>query len=199
MQQNPWDKSRRSGRPWLWLWWDLSRVDGWLQQCREGRMCCLSLSPACNRELYLLEALIYVLQNKDRKKERERERRHTRFEYPTKSQPIFFIYIMIAWAESSTFLYTIGRYSASSASENPSLWIIFICLTMVLFPDSPEPMKLFSPTVKKDMKGVYQGVGSCILVWNVSSGPRSLCLSGRSVLFLRDLLWIHSCPWCVVV
>jgi hypothetical protein len=67
------------------------------------------------------------------------ESKHTQFEFSTKSQPIFLIYIMTAWAESNTFLYTIGRYSASSASENPSLWIIFICLTMVLFPDSPEP------------------------------------------------------------
>lgn len=46
---------------------------------------------------------------------------------------------MTRCAESSTFIYTTGRYSANSKGENPPWYMIFICLTNVVFPDSPEP------------------------------------------------------------
>jgi hypothetical protein len=35
--------------------------------------------------------------------------------------------------------YTTLLYWSSSSLEYPFWWIIFICLTIVLFPDSPDP------------------------------------------------------------
>lgn len=39
-------------------------------------------------------------------------------------------------------LYTTGRYCSHSSGEYPNSWMIFICLTIVLFPDSPAPVIL---------------------------------------------------------
>ena len=36
------------------------------------------------------------------------------------------------------------RYSSNSLVGNPSPWIIFICLTRVLLPDSPAPINIKS-------------------------------------------------------
>jgi hypothetical protein len=54
--------------------------------------------------------------------------------------PIFLIARTIACAESTRFLHTVMRYVRSSSRGNPFWWMIFICFTIVDFPDSPEPV-----------------------------------------------------------
>ena len=58
----------------------------------------------------------------------------------SQSIPIFLITRTIACAESTKFLDIVMRYVRSSSRENPFWWMIFICFTIVDFPDSPEPV-----------------------------------------------------------
>ena len=47
-----------------------------------------------------------------------------------------------------------GSVSHSSSSVKPFWWIIFICFTMVDFPDSPEPRSRLEGGVGEWMRGV---------------------------------------------
>ena len=51
------------------------------------------------------------------------------------------IALMMAMRDWMVLEYTTGRYCSHSSREYPVSWMIFICLTMVLLPDSPAPEK----------------------------------------------------------
>ena len=56
-----------------------------------------------------------------------------------KATPRFGMALRIATSDWIVLLKTTGRYCLKSSGVNPLSWMIFICLTIVLFPDSPAP------------------------------------------------------------
>ena len=82
--------------------------------------------------------------------------------------------------------------------------MIFICLTMVLLPDSPEPgmekvsVRLMANSPAKTTT-THPTKGSCILVLTSCGLPLALCRFGLTPAFLHDHHWIRSCPSLLVV
>lgn len=116
----------------------------------------------------------------------------------------WFMAPMRAFAQSMTFLYMVRRYMASSSWVYPFWCMIFICLTMVDLPLSPEPGRACVSigsgwAVAVGGRGAYPEGGFCILAVTDASLPRVCgrwpgCAScARHPGCLR---WTCRCPWC---
>merc|ERR1712168_1521780 len=107
--------------------------------------------------------------------------------------------LRIATRDWIVFEYTTGLYCLKSSLVKPLSWMIFICLTIVLLPDSPAPSSRSLMSLAAWMPSSFRFFSICLLRARearssaLMAQPMMIACTGRRSSLLESVCARHGC------